>query len=115
MVSRVAVPGEKRNAEKAWQVWRYFNPNQAEDPHTTALALYDRGYRDCVADMVDFAGLQTAIERLADLLEAGQLERAAVRQVSEDLEQGYAWAMSNANAEEHAIRAADNDLEELPF
>lgn len=96
----VAVPGAKRNAEKAWQVWRYFNPNQAEDPHTTALALYDRGYRDCVADMVDFAGLQTAIERLSDLLEAGQLERDAVHQIGDELD----WSMSNLVADERAIR-----------
>jgi len=107
----VAVPGGKRNAEKAWQVWRYYNPNQAEDPHTAWLAAYDRGYRDCVADMVDFAGLQTAVERLSDLLEAGQLERDAVHQISDEL----GWAMSNATAEEHAIRTEGSELEELPF
>jgi predicted hotdog family 3-hydroxylacyl-ACP dehydratase len=30
-------------------------------------------------------------------------------------ERAYDWALSNATAEEHAIRAADGELEELPF
>jgi len=114
MAAGVAVPGEKRNAEKAWQVWRYYNGVQAEDPHATGLALYERGYRDCLADMVDFAGLQTAIHRLADLLEANHVERDAVRDIA-DSELASTWAMSNALAEEHAIAHPDGEVEELPF
>src|SRR5262245_30976004 len=109
----IAVPGEKRDAEKAWQVWKYYNPNQAEDSHATALALYDRGYRDCLADVTDFAGLHAAVHRLADLLEATVREREAVKLVAETDAAAYAWAMSNANAEEQSIR--NEDLEELPF
>jgi|SRR5262245_16601811 len=111
----IAVPGEKRDAEKAWQVWRHFQPNQAEDPHATALALYDRGYRDCLADVTDFAGLHAAIHRLADLLEATVREREAIRLIAETDAAGREWGLSNAMAEEHAIAHPDQEQEELPF
>lgn len=113
MSPSVAVPGEKRNAEKAWQVWRYYHSASAEDAHAAALALYDRGYRDCLADVTDFAGLHAAIHRLADLLEASRQEQEAIRMVGEELELGDAWGLSNATAEEHAIDLQEQ--EELPF
>ncbi|HEY1294704.1 MAG TPA: hypothetical protein VGJ60_16625 [Chloroflexota bacterium] len=79
----VAVPGATRNAEKAWQIFKHYHPATAEDAHATALALYDRGYRDCLADVTDFAGLHAAIHRLADLLEATQREREAIQVLDE--------------------------------
>jgi len=33
----------------------------------------------------------------------------------DQVDRAYDWALSNANAEEHAIRADDNEQEELPF
>jgi len=110
----VAVPGEKRDAEKAWHTWRYYNPNQAEEPHAAFLAAYDRAYRDCLADVTDFAGLHAAVHRLADLLEATVREREAIQLVAETDAAGRAWAESNAMAEEHAIRD-EYEPEELPF
>ena len=58
-----------------------------------------------------WAGL---IPLLEDLL-AVEHELAVDRQLEDEHERAIAWAESNANAEEHAIRAMDGDLEELPF
>jgi len=109
------VPGAKRDAERAWQVWKHYNPTQAEDPHATALAMYDRAYRDCLADVTDFAGLHAAVHRLADLLEATQREREAIRLIAETDAAGCAWGLSNAMAEAHALAHPDDKQESLPF
>lgn len=117
----VAVPGEKRNAEKAWHVWRHYHPHHVEDARAAFLAAYERAYLDCVDDQVQFAGLEAAIHRLADLLDAIRIERDAVWTRAGELseqehdERAYAWALSNANAEEHDLRAMDQEQEELPF
>src|SRR5262245_58100049 len=111
----VPVPGERRDAEKAWQVFRYYNGVQAEDPHASGLAMYERGYRDCLADVTDFAGLHAAVHRLADLLEATVREREAIKLIAETDAAGREWGLSNAMAEEHAIAHPDQEQEELPF
>lgn len=77
-----------------------------EDPRF--LATWERalkiGQRQGYERTKYWAGL---IPLLEDLL-AVEHELAVERQ-------GERWAMSNANAEEHAIAHSDNELEELPF
>ena len=77
-------------------------------------AAYSRGKMDRFALEAEFAGAITVNRRVADLLEQVVYEREAVRQVSDE-ERALAWALSNANAEEHAITHPDEELEELPF
>ena len=43
------------------------------------------------------------------------LESAEEDAAPDEDERAIAWAESNANAEEHAIREMDGELEELPF
>jgi hypothetical protein len=61
-------------------------------------------FSDILPMLRDMKGRFTHLETVMQgVLELGHDERA------------YAWAMSNAAAEEHAIRADDNELEDLPF
>lgn len=71
-------------ADKSWWTFKHYNPGSARDPRVTYITAYQRGYRDALADTAQFSGLQGSVERLADLLAEGALEREAVRMVAEE-------------------------------
>ena len=60
----------------------------------------------------ELAGQIALMRELIWWLEAGEDEAAPT--LDED-DPAVSWALSNANAEEQAIRAMDDDLEVLPF
>jgi len=78
-----ATSEQKPDAEKAWWVWRHFNPHQANDARSAFLAGYRRAYLDAISDTTQFAGLPESLERLADLLEDARIEREAIREWQE--------------------------------
>ena len=79
------VPDLGRAAEKSWYVFRHLNAGSSQDPRLSYLTAYRRGYRDCLADTSEFAGLQRAMERLADILEDGRVERQVIDSVTDEL------------------------------
>jgi hypothetical protein len=48
------------------------------------VTAYSRGYRDALADTVQFGGLQQSVNRLADLLEDNRVERESVLMVMDE-------------------------------
>jgi hypothetical protein len=104
-------------ANAAWYGFKHYHAGSAEDPQLSYLAGYRRGVADMMADQFGFAGWDTLTHHLADVLDELVLEREAVRLVTDDVEErAYAWAMSNAAAEERAIAHPDGEeQEELPF
>jgi hypothetical protein len=78
-----AVPNVTETADKSWWSFRHFNPRTAEDPRLSYITGYQRGYRDALNDTAQFASLQVSVERLANLLEDGRIEREAVQMAVE--------------------------------
>lgn len=74
----VAVPGAKRDTERSWWTWRHFHKRESEDPRSVFYAAYEMGYAHAISDMSQWAGLEEAVHRLADLLTQLRLEREAV-------------------------------------
>jgi hypothetical protein len=73
------------SAERSWYAWKHYNAASADVPQASYFGGYARGYRDALADSVEFNGLQASIDRLANLLEDRRVEREAVRSVADDL------------------------------
>ena len=102
-------------AERSWWIFRHDEPKLAKDPRMSHVEGYRGGYRDAIADTVEFSSLKVSIDRLSVLLEALVGQRAAALSESEQVsaywrtreELATSWAMSNANAEERAIRDGD--------
>lgn len=100
-----------RDAAKAYYVWRHYNPNSADDPLAAWSAGYEAGGRAMLVRSATWAGLKPTIE---DLLEA--LNRHLIARERDQLDQdAERWALSNADAEERAIRHLDDEQEALPF
>jgi hypothetical protein len=78
------IPDVSDAARRTWWSFRHYNPRSAEDPYLAWQAAYRRAYRDCLADTAEFAGLKTSVDRLADLLEDGRVERDAVLSAAEE-------------------------------
>lgn len=79
----MAVNVARPDADKAFWVWKHYNPRQASDPRTAFAAGYNRAYRDAISDTAQFAGLQQALEQLSFLLEDARIEREAIREWQE--------------------------------
>jgi hypothetical protein len=67
------------SARQSWHAWRRYNPASASDPQASYEGGYLRGYRDALADTVEFQGLHQSVDRLANVLTDLLIEREAVR------------------------------------
>ena len=72
--------------DRAFWVWRHYNPRVADDAGAAWAAAISYEQRHAVASMYEFSGLQATLERLITLLENMRVEQQAVTQVAEWLE-----------------------------
>ena len=92
------------SVERRYYSWRARHQHSTDVPLDVFADIYRLGGGDSLRGSTELAGLVAKLRELIWYLEA-----------EDEHERAVAWAESNANAEEHAIRAMDGELEELPF
>ena len=95
------------SVERRYHAWCYRHPLSADVPLDIFADIYRLGGGDALRSSSELAELVPKLREVIWWLEA--------RDDGDDVVQaGIAWGESNANAEEHAIRA-EQELEDLPF
>jgi hypothetical protein len=100
-----------RDAQKAYYVWRHYNPNSVDDAKAAWTAGYEAGGDAMLVRSAAWVGLEPLLQ---DLLEA--LQRHLIQRERDQLDQdAEAWGLSNADSELSAIVGDEDEQEALPF
>jgi hypothetical protein len=109
------VPGGFTRAQVAARYEQYVREHFGElDIPSLCEVMWSAGGREMKDTMVEFSDMLPMLRDFEKRCARLEAVLRGVLELGHD-ERAYAWAMSNATAEEHAIRADDNDLEVLPF
>ena len=92
------------SVERRYYGWRARHQHSTDVPLDVFTDIYRLGGGDTLRASSKLAELVAELKQIIWWLEA-----------EDEHERAIAWAESNANAEEHAIRAMDGELEDLPF
>ncbi len=115
MAPGVAVPGGFTRAQVAARYEQYVREHFGEiNIPSLCEVMWSAGGREMKDALVEFSDMLPMLRDFEKRCARLEAVLRGVLDLGHD-ERAYTWAMSNAAAEEHVVRAADDGEESLPF
>lgn len=115
MASGVVVPGGFTRPQVEARYEQYVREHFGEiDIPSLCEVMWSAGGREMKDALVEFSNMLPMLRDFEKRCARLETVLRGVLELGHD-ERAYTWALSNANAEEHAIHALDQEQEELPF